>query len=135
MKFYNQSPDDNHWVLETDESKINLNELLDEEVYEVNYLDEAQQLIVVNYTGFNGWEVMAMINRYGEICFNGICSVEEYYPELEKILITVQSDALSDELVAYHGLQSDEMYYAVIDLKGQILDGFSRNYIKVLTEE
>lgn len=64
------------------------------------------------------------------MCFKGIYSVESYNKKKGHILITVQPDALSDELVAYHGLNRAETYFGVIDLAGRVVGGFQRERIK-----
>ncbi|MBK9509760.1 MAG: hypothetical protein IPO04_09935 [Cytophagaceae bacterium] len=116
MKFRNKKSEENNYEIII-EKRISLNKLLDEEVYEVGYLEGNKDFILAHYTGFSGWESLALINSWGEVCFKGIYSVESYNKKKGHILITVkQPDALSDELVGYHGLNRAETYFGVIDL-------------------
>jgi hypothetical protein len=124
MKFRNKSSEENDFEIII-ENSVSLNELLNEEVYEVEYLTGDKDFILAHYTGFSGWETMALINSWGEVCFSGIYSVEDYNKKKGELLITVQTDALSDDLVAFHGLQRSEMYFGVIDLTGRVVGGFN----------
>jgi hypothetical protein len=126
MKFRNKKTDENDFEIII-EKRISLNELLNEEVSEVEYLEGEKDFILAHYIGFSGWETMALINSWGEVCFKGIYSVEVYNKKKGQLLITVQPDALSDDLVAYHGLLRSEMYYGVIDLAGRVVGGFSKD--------
>jgi hypothetical protein len=124
MKFRNKSSEENDFEIII-EKRISLNKLLDEAVYQVEYLEGNKDFILAHYTGFSGWETMALINSWGEVCFNGIYSIEDYNKKKGQLLITVQPDALTDDLVAFHGLQRSDMYFGVIDLAGRVVGGFS----------
>ncbi len=124
MKFENKNNDVNQWEIII-ENRISLNDLLNEEVYEVEYLAGNKDFVLAHYTGFSGWETMALINSWGEVCFKGIYNVESYDKKKGQLLITVQPDALSDDLVSYHGLLRSEMYFGVIDLAGRVVGSFS----------
>jgi hypothetical protein len=124
MKFRNKSSEENDFEIII-EKRISLNKLLDEAVYQVEYLEGNKDFILAHYTGFSGWETMALINSWGEVCFNGIYSIEDYNKKKGQLLITVQPDALSDDLVAFHGFQRSEMYFVVIDLAGRVVGSFT----------
>lgn len=122
--------DDKNWYIKTSEDNlIHLNPILDEDIIEVNFLDDDKKYVSVLYSNWDSMELRAIIDLKGNIVYSGINSIEQYIPEYDLFIIELNSEYINAETEAYFGLQTDTIYYTVIDSNGKLLIDFSKNYV------
>lgn len=122
--------DNKNWYIKTsDDNLIHLNPILDENIIEVDFLDDDKKYVSVMYSNWDSMELKAIIDLKGNIVYSGINSIEQYISEHDLFIIELNSEYINAESVSYFGLQTDTIYYTVIDSNGKLLMDFNTNYV------
>lgn len=126
----------NIWYFKTSQKTYNLNKILDDHVFEVDFLDENKKdIVIVGYSDWDSNELRAIINKSGEIIYKGIRSIESYIADQDLFILIINSDQVHGDLYYYHGLKSDERYYLVINIHGEMIIEFTEDRITYDEEE
>ncbi|MDZ7936125.1 MAG: hypothetical protein U5M51_14385 [Emticicia sp.] len=118
------------WFFKTsDGTLIHLNPILDEDIIEVDFFDDDKKYVSVVYSDWDSRELRAIVDSVGNVVYKGIQSIEQYISEYELFIIELNSEYINAESVTYFGLQTDTIYYNVINSNGKMLIGFNTDYI------
>ena len=96
---------------------VNLDLALDEGISECYWNDETRQFIIVEYYDWDTNELIAILNRNGQIIRKGIKSIEEYLEKYKLFIISIAGLGLGDEAFEYN-LAFDDTKMAVINQFG-----------------
>lgn len=120
------------WYFKALGKTYNLNKILGGDISDVNLLDdEKRDIVIIEYTDWNSNELRAIINKYGKVIYKGIRSIESHISirDFDLFVLEINSDHVDGNLYHYHGLRSDELYYLVINVYGEMLIEFTEDYI------
>ena len=122
------------WRLENDEKEtvININKLINEDVSNCFWQDDAEKYLTVEYTDWDGTELIAIVNENNTILRKGIRSIEEYLDKHELFIINISGYGLGEEAGNY-ALGSDDWKMAVIDFNGRFI--IPPEYDRIFFEE
>lgn len=126
----------NIWYFKTSQKTYNLNKILDDDVFEAYFLDKNKKdIVIVGYSNWESNELIAIINKSGKIIYKGIMSIESYIADHDLFILIINSEQVQEDLYHYHGLKTDEQYYFVINIHGEMIIEFTEDCIKYDEEE
>jgi len=113
----------NIWKIDKNDGTIviNINKLFDDNVLECRWIDDEHCFLEVIHMGWEGTEVWAIVDKYGEIVRENLLSVESYIEERSLFIAYIKGIGLSDfELNDFNMLPDDENM-SVLDRNGNFI--------------
>jgi hypothetical protein len=110
------------WLINRDDGAItiSIDKIMSDEVIECFWLDNDHEMIQVFYSSWNGSELWAIINIFGNIIRDGIRSIEEVIEHQKAIVVEMSGFGMGDDAREFD-LDYDDWKMAVINQHGSFI--------------
>lgn len=89
-------------------------------VSEVQFFDDEYELLSVYYTDWQGIDLVALMDKSGDVLVQGISSIEEYIKGHGLFVATINASHISRDWFYQYSLEEDDEYWIVLDLNGRV---------------
>lgn len=123
------------WFYKEGNRWLCLNEALEEDILEVEFLDEEKGVLLVFYSNWDSMELYALMDIEGNVRMTGISTVEEYIKDHELLIVTINSSYADEDMEHDDYNDSDEIFWTVLDIYGSVKIDSTQSPIKFYDDE